>query len=53
MGEDRVGKKGWAELGDGFVASVVASEGAIDLYEQSCGRVCGLPPPMLSKDTRW
>ena len=29
MGEDRVGKKGWAELGDGFAASVVAGEGAI------------------------
>jgi len=53
VGEDRVGKKGWAELGDGFAASVVAGEGAIDPYERSCGRVWGLPPPMLAKDTRW
>ncbi len=53
MGEDRVGKKGWAELGDGFAASVVAGEGAIDPYERSCGRVRGLLPPMLAKDTRW
>jgi hypothetical protein len=26
----RVGKKGWAELGNGFAASVVAGKGAID-----------------------
>ncbi len=45
VGEDRVGKEGGAELGDGFVASVVADEGAINPYEQSCGRVRGLPPP--------
>jgi hypothetical protein len=30
VGEDRVGKKGWAELGNGIAASVVAGEGAID-----------------------
>jgi hypothetical protein len=32
---------------------VLADEGAIDPYEQSCGRVWGLPPPMLAKGTRW
>ncbi len=53
MGEDRVGKKGWAELGDGFAASVVAGEGANNPYERSCGRVWGLPPSMLAEDTRW
>ncbi len=53
VGEDQVSEKGWAELGDGFAASVVAGEGVIDPYEQSCGRVWGLPPPMLAKDTRW
>jgi hypothetical protein len=30
VGEDRVGKKGWAELGNGVAASVVAGKGAID-----------------------
>ena len=45
VGEDRVGKEGGAELGNGFVASMVAGEGAIDPYERSCGRVWGLPPP--------
>ncbi len=53
VGEDRVGKKGWAELSDGFAASLVAGEGAIDPYKRSCGHVWGLPPPMLAKDTRW
>ncbi len=45
VGEDRVRKKGWAELGDGVAASVVAGEGAINPYKQSCGRVWELPPP--------
>ena len=45
VGEDRVGKEGGAELGNGFVASVVAGKGPIDPYEQSCGCVWGLPPP--------
>ena len=53
MGEDQVSKKGRAELGDGVAASVVADKGAIDPYEQSCGRVWGLSPPMLAKGTRW
>ncbi len=30
MGEDQVGKKGWAELGDGLVATEVTGKGAID-----------------------
>ncbi len=30
VGEDQVGKKGWAKLGNGIAASVVASEGAIN-----------------------
>jgi hypothetical protein len=29
VGEDQVGKKGWAELGDSVAASVVAGKGAI------------------------
>ncbi len=33
VGEDRVGKEGWAKLGDGFPASVVAGKGAINPYE--------------------
>ncbi len=53
MGEDQVGKKGRAELGNGVAASVVAGEGAIDPYEQLYGRVWGLPPPMLAKGSRW
>jgi hypothetical protein len=53
VGEDRVGKKGWAELGNGVAAFVVAGKGAIDPYEPSCGHVWGLPPPMLAKGTRW
>ncbi len=48
MGEDQVGKKGWAELGDGFATSVVAGEGAINPYEQSCGHV-DFPPPCLQR----
>jgi hypothetical protein len=44
-----VGKKGWAELGDGVAASVVAGEGAINPYEQSCGRMWGLSPPCLQR----
>jgi hypothetical protein len=36
VGEDRVGKKGRAELGDGIAASVVAGEGAINSL--------GIPP---------
>jgi hypothetical protein len=30
VGEDRVGKKGWAKLSNGIAASVVAGKGAID-----------------------
>ncbi len=37
MGEDRVGKKGWAELGDGVAASVVACEGAIEPFAKRSG----------------
>ncbi len=32
---------------------MVAGEGAIDPYKRLCGRVWGLPPPMLAKGTRW
>jgi hypothetical protein len=53
VGEDQVGKKGRAELGDGIAAAVVAGKGAIDPYKQSCGHVWGLPLPMLAKGTRW
>jgi hypothetical protein len=49
VGEDQVDKEEGAELGNGFVASVVAGEGAIDPYERSCGRVWGLPPPCLRR----
>ncbi len=30
VGENQIGKKGWAELGDGVAASVVAGKGAIN-----------------------
>ncbi len=38
MGEDQVGKKGRAELGNGVTASVVAGKGAIN--------PSGIPPMM-------
>jgi hypothetical protein len=53
VGGDRVGQEGWAKLGNGFAASVVAGKGAIDPYKRSCGRVWGLSSPMLAKVTRW
>jgi hypothetical protein len=37
VGEDPVSQEGWAKLGDGFAASVVAGEGAIDPYAQPPG----------------
>ena len=37
MGEDRVGKKGRAELGDGVAASVVACKGAIEPFAKRSG----------------
>jgi hypothetical protein len=37
VGEDRVGKKGRAELGDGVAASVVACKGAIEPFAKQSG----------------
>jgi hypothetical protein len=37
VGEDQVSKKGWAELGDGVVASVVACKGAIEPFAKQSG----------------
>jgi hypothetical protein len=48
VGEDRVGEKGWAELGDGLAAPEVTGEGAIDPWRpylvapvSSCERPAG------------
>jgi hypothetical protein len=62
VGEDQVGKKGWAELGDGLVAPEVMGKGAIDpLQPYLVAPVggCEQPangvhsPPMLTKRTKW
>ncbi len=37
VGEDQVSKKRWAKLGDGVAASVVACEGAIELFAKQSG----------------
>ncbi len=62
MGEDRVGKKGWAKLGDGLVTPEVTGEGAIDPwrpYLVAPVGICKRPadgvhsPPMLTKGMKW
>jgi hypothetical protein len=62
VGEDRVSKKGWAELGDGLVAPEVMDEGAIDPWRPYLVAPVGgckqpadgvYSPPMLMKGTTW
>jgi hypothetical protein len=60
VGEDQVGKKGWAKLGDGIAASVVACKGAIEPFAKwsdglawanGIGGAAGGPysPPMVAE----
>jgi hypothetical protein len=62
VGEDQVGEKGWAKLGDGLVAPEVTGEGAINPWQPylvapvgSCEQPANgvHSPSMLTKGTKW
>ena len=62
VGEDQVGKKGWAELSDGLVTPEVTGKGAINPWQPYLVAPiggCKQPangvhsPPMLTNGTKW